>query len=165
MQTFVVFDGRDPTVFATTPDNPVRLDSDGEGGFTRISSSTTGAGVKVLIGPGLASRLAGQRIRVTVSRPFVDGARRGQHALRLSERPCHQPLADREPVAAIRRRRPDLARADVRTTARRRLSVVEPGIPGDGTGVDIRSIRIDCSLRRREPLAVAAPGPRHSRPR
>ncbi len=39
-RSFVVFDGHDPTIFRSSPDNPVRLDSDAEGGFTRISSST-----------------------------------------------------------------------------------------------------------------------------
>src|SRR5690606_16101224 len=63
-QTFSLFDGRDPTIFVTTPENPVRFDS--QAGLARISSSISSPGVKALIGPGLASRLAGQTVRITL---------------------------------------------------------------------------------------------------
>ena len=63
-QTFMLFDGRDPTVFETSPDNPIRFDA--TAGTVRVSSSTGSPGVKALIGPGLATRLAGHNIRVTI---------------------------------------------------------------------------------------------------
>jgi hypothetical protein len=79
VQAYSLFDGRDPTIFATTPDNPVRYVSDG-GGYARISSSASSPGVKAIIGPGLAERLAGQRVRVTLlarsSTDFGAGAMR-----------------------------------------------------------------------------------------
>src|SRR4029077_2343251 len=59
-QSFAVFDGRDPTIFSTAPDNPIQFDS--ANAFARISSSAGTPGVKVMIGPGLAARLAGHQI-------------------------------------------------------------------------------------------------------
>ena len=63
-QTFMLFDGRDPTIFETSPDNPVRFDA--RSGSVRVGSSAGSAGVKVLIGPGLATRLAGHDVRVII---------------------------------------------------------------------------------------------------
>ena len=75
-QTFMLFDGRDPTVFETSPDNPIRFDANS--GTVRISSSTASPGVKTLIGPGLATRLAGHDVRVTiVARSSADAGAAG----------------------------------------------------------------------------------------
>src|SRR5581483_10906254 len=71
VQTFTVFDGGDPTVFESGSGNPVRFDK--AAGFARITSSTSDPGVRVMIGPGLAGRIAGRPIRVTlVARSSLD---------------------------------------------------------------------------------------------
>src|SRR5262249_32979135 len=64
VQTFTVFDGGDPTVFESGAGNPVRFDK--AAGFARISSSTSDPGVRVMVGPGLAGRIAGRPVRITV---------------------------------------------------------------------------------------------------
>ena len=64
-QTFTLFDGSDPTVFASDPDNPIRFDGGASGGgIARISSTTGSSGARAIIGPGLSARLAGRTIRV-----------------------------------------------------------------------------------------------------
>jgi hypothetical protein len=142
VQAYSLFDGRDPTIFATTPDNPVRYVSDG-GGYARISSSASSPGVKAIIGPGLAERLAGQRVRVTLlarsSTDFGAGAMRFayQSGLAISHWQTANLTADYQPVGIIWRV------PTMRTNPAGDYLVIEPGIPGDGTGVDIQSIKID----------------------
>ena len=140
-QTVPVFDGRDPTVFATTPDNPVGFDSGG--GFARVSSSTSAPGVKVTIGPGLAARLAGQNVRVViVARSSLESGAAGmrfayQSGLAIS----HWQTANLAPdyaAVGMEWRVPAM-----QTSPTGDFLLIEPGIPGDGTGVDIKSITID----------------------
>jgi hypothetical protein len=139
----VVFDGRDPTIFETAPDNPVRLDNDGAGGFARVSSSAGAAGVKALIGPGLAAPLAGQQIRVTIT--ARSSLERGAAGMRFAYQSgfaiSHWQTANLSPQYAavgLIWRVPTQ-----RTSPAGDYLLIEPGIPGDGTGVDIQSIRVD----------------------
>jgi hypothetical protein len=143
-QSFVVFDGRDPTVFQASSDNPIRLDSDAEGAFARIGTSTASGGVKVQIGPGLASRLAGQNIRVVMT--MRAATERGALNMRF---------AYQSGVALSHWQTANLSRTyassgmtwivpQMRTSANGAdYLIIEPGIPGDGTYADIQSIRID----------------------
>jgi hypothetical protein len=143
-QSFVLFDGRDPTVFQASSDNPVRLDSDAQGAFARVATSTASTGVKVAIGPGLAARLAGQNIRVVVT------ARSAVERGALNMRFAYQ-----SGVALSHWQTANLASAygsvgmtwivpQLRTSTNGfDYLIVEPGIPGDGTAADIKSIRID----------------------
>lgn len=141
VQSYSLFDGRDPTIFVTTPDNPVRFVS--EEGFARAASSASAPGVKALIGPGLAARLAGNRIRVTIvarsSTDFGAAAMRFayQSGLAISHWQTANLAPDYEAVGMIWRV------PTMRTDPTGDYLVIEPGIPGDGTGVDIQSIRID----------------------
>ena len=141
LQTFTIFDGVDPTVFATTPDNPIAFDS--AGGFARVSSSTSAPGVKVTIGPGVAARLAGQNVRVViVGRSSHDTGAAGmrfayQSGLAISHWQTANLGSDYAPVG-IQWRLPTM-----RTSPTGDFLLIEPGIPGDGSGVDIKSIRID----------------------
>ena len=64
VQSFTVFDGTDPTIFDSAPGNPVRFDKSNS--FARITSSAANPGVRVVIGPGLSSRLSGHAVRVTL---------------------------------------------------------------------------------------------------
>ena len=142
LQSFSLFDGRDPTIFATTPDNPVRYVSD-SGGYARVSSSASSPGVKANIGPGLADRLAGQRVRVTLltrsSTDFGAGSMRFayQSGLAISHWQTANLSSEYEAAGMIWRV------PTMRTNPAGDYLVIEPGIPGDGTGVDIQSIKID----------------------
>lgn len=141
-QSYSVFDGRDPTVFVSTPDNPVRFVSDG-GGFARISSTASAPGVKVHIGPGLAARLAGREIRVTlIGRAAPDaGAFSMRFAYQSGLAISHWQtanLGDSYEAVAMRWRPPAM-----QTGTNGDYLLIEPGIPGDGTAVDIQSIKID----------------------
>ncbi|MCR4281786.1 MAG: hypothetical protein NUV72_01970, partial [Bauldia sp.] len=141
VQTYAVFDGRDPTIFATTPDNPVRFDA--QGGFARVSSSASAPGVKVTIGPGLAARLAGQRVRIVIlARSSTElGAVAMRFAYQSGVAISHWQTASLAPeyeAAGMVWRVPTM-----RTSPSGDYLVIEPGIPGDGTGVDIKSIKID----------------------
>ena len=140
-QSYAVFDGRDPTIFATTPDNPIRFNSDD--GFARVSSSTGSPGVKVVIGPGLAARLAGQRVRVVImARSSIDGGAAGmrfayQSGFAISHWQTANLSSDYEAVGMLWRV------PTMRTSPTGDFLLIEPGIPGDGTGADIQSIKID----------------------
>lgn len=140
-QAFTIFDGTDPTVFVTTPDNPIAFDS--TNGFTRVSSSTSAPGVKVNIGPGIASRLAGKNVRIViVARSSTESGAAGmrfayQSGLAISHWQTANLGSDFAPVG-IEWRVPSM-----RTSPNGDYLLIEPGIPGDGTGVDVKSIRID----------------------
>ena len=140
-QTFMLFDGRDPTVFETSPDNPIRFDAGA--GTVRVSSSAGSPGVKALIGPGLATRLAGRNVRVTiVARSSKDaGAASMRFAYQSGVAISHWQTANLGPdyqAVALTWRVPTL-----RTDRTGDLLVIQPGVPGDGTGADIKSIKID----------------------
>ncbi len=140
-QTFMLFDGRDPTVFETSPDNPVRFDANS--GAVEISSSTGSPGVKALIGPGLATRLAGHDVRITIvarSSPEAGAATMRfayQSGVAISHWQTANLGADYQAVA-MTWRVPGL-----RTDRGGDLLVIQPGVPGDGNGADIKSIKID----------------------
>lgn len=140
-ESYSIFDGRDPTIFATTPDNPVRFVS--EGGYARVSSSASAPGVKVRVGPGLAARLAGRQVRVTiVARASEEnGAPNMRFAYQSGVAISHWQTANLSPqyeAVGMVWRPPSM-----RTDPDGDYLVIEPGIPGDGTGVDIQSIKID----------------------
>ena len=140
-QTFMLFDGRDPTVFETSPDNPIRFDANA--GVVRVSSSSGSPGVKALIGPGLATRLAGHDVRVTiVARSSREGGAASmrfayQSGVAISYWQTATLSPDFQAVAMVWRV------PALRTDRAGDLLVIQPGIPGDGTGADIKSIKID----------------------
>jgi hypothetical protein len=143
-QSFTLFDGSDPTVFESSPDNPVRFDKGSDGqGFARISSSTASPGVRLNIGPGIADRLAGQPVRVVI----VARAARENGAANLR-------FAYQSGVALSHWQTADLAGGDtsyglvwrvprLQTDPNGDYVLIEPGIPGDGTAAEIRSVRLD----------------------
>ncbi len=140
-QTFMLFDGRDPTVFETSPDNPIRFDA--AAGTVRISSSTGSAGVRALIGPGLATRLAGHNVRVTiVARSAKDaGAASMRFAYQSGVAISHWQTANLGPsyqAVALTWRVPSM-----QTDSNGDVLLIQPGVPGDGTGAEVKSIKID----------------------
>ncbi len=142
-QTFVLFEGLDPTVFESASSNPVRFDSDASGTFARVSTSAGASGSRLRIGPGLATQLAGQqvRVRLMVRSPRERGALAMRFAYQSGVAISHWQTANLEAAyteVAIRWRIP----AQV-TSAVGDYLIIEPGIPGDGTGVDLRRVEID----------------------
>jgi hypothetical protein len=142
-ESLVVFDGRDPTVFEGASDNPIQFDGDAEGGFARISSATSAAGARAVIGPGLAERLAGRTIRITLlaRSSNENGAATMRFAYQSGLAISHWQSAD---LSANYGTFGMIWRVPaVRTVGAGDYLLIEPGIPGDGTSTDIRSIKID----------------------
>jgi hypothetical protein len=141
-ESLVVFDGRDPTVFEGSPDNPIRFASDAEGEYARISSATSAAGARAVIGPGLAERLAGRTVRVTIlARASVENGAPNlrfayQSGVAISHWQAAQLTGSYGTYGMIWR----VPAADNRGSD---YLLIEPGIPGDGTSTDVRSIKID----------------------
>lgn len=137
--SFSLFDGRDPTVFAGDPDNPVRFD----GEIARIATSISSAGAKVIIGAGLSSRLAGRTIRVTLEARSSreNGATSMRFAYQSGVAISHWQTANLSSAfteLGLVWRVPAL-----RTSPSGDYIIIEPGIPGSGTGVEIKSVRVD----------------------
>ncbi len=141
--TYTVFKGEDPTVFQGSSDNPVVFDKDSLGSFARIASSTDAAGAKAVIRPGVAQDLAGHNIRVTlVARASHDnGATSMRFSFQTGLAVSHwqtAKLTSTYSAVGMTWRVPTM-----RSASGGDFIVIEPGIPGDGTAVDIQSIKID----------------------
>lgn len=143
IESLIIFSGGNPTIFEASSNNPIQFDSDAEGGFARILSTTSDAGARALVGPDLAERFAGRTIRLTMlarsspenSAPSIRFAY--QSGLAVSHWQSvvlsgnygsygmiwRVPAAHKGPIGDF--------------------ILIEPGIPGDGTSIDIRSIKID----------------------
>jgi hypothetical protein len=137
--SFSLFDGRDPTVFASDPDNPVRFD----GQLARVATSAASSGAKIIIGAGLSSRLAGKTIRVTIDARSAreNGAASMRFAYQSGFAISHWQaanLTDEFTEFGLVWRVPTM-----RTNPDGDYIVIEPGIPGSGTAVEIRSVRVD----------------------
>jgi hypothetical protein len=136
---FTLFSGGDPTVFDADSSNPIRFN----GSAARISTSADSAGARAIVGPGLATRLAGHNIRVTV---MARSAREnGASSLRLAYQSglaiSHWQTANlTAQFAAIQL---DWRVPSMQTDPTGNLIIIEPGIPGDGTGAEIGAITID----------------------
>jgi hypothetical protein len=141
-EALVIFNGSDPTVFEGTSTNPIVFDSDSEGGFARISSAAIAAGARVLIGPGLADRLAGHTVRVTLlARSAAEsGAATMRFAYQSGLAVSHWQSTDLSPNYGTYGM---IWRVPAADNAAGDYLLIEPGIPGDGTSTDIRMIKID----------------------
>jgi hypothetical protein len=141
-ESLVVFDGRDPTVFEGSPGNPIRFASDAEGEYARISSATSAAGARAVIGPGLAERLAGRTVRVTLlaRASGENGAANLRFAYQSGVAISHWQAAELTGSYGTYGMIWRVPAADNRGSD---FLLIEPGIPGDGTSTDVRSIKID----------------------
>ena len=143
VQSFTIFDGSDPTVFEGSPGNPVRFDRDGDGSFARVNSSAATAGARVVIGPGIAGRLAGHHVRVTlVARSARNNGAAGmrfayQSGVAISHWQKAR-LGTGYAALGLLWRVPA-----IRTDPAGDYLLIEPGIPGDTTGVEIQSVKIE----------------------
>jgi hypothetical protein len=143
-QSFVLFNGSDPTVFQAPSDNPIHLDSDAAGAFVRVGSSANSTGVKVEIGPGLAASLAGQNIRVVLTtRASADrGALNMRFAYQSGVALSYWQTANLKPTYSPVGMTWIVPQMRTSPTGSDYL-LIEPGIPGGDTAVDISAIRID----------------------
>jgi hypothetical protein len=141
VQTFAIFDGTDPTVFDSTPGNPVRFNKSGS--FARITSSASDPGVRVVVGAGLSTRFSGRSVRVTViARASGENGATGlrfayENGLAISPWQTANLRNDFQTYNLVWR--VPAMRADPNADQ----LLIEPGIPGDGTAADIQSIKID----------------------
>jgi len=143
LETLSLFDGRDPSVFQSSPDNPIRFEGDTLGGFARISSSPNGAGSRIIVGRGVFERLAGRTVRiVVVARAAVNDPATSlrfsyQNGRGLSPWQDGALGADYAPLSLTWTVPKE--RGGPETDA----VMIEPGIPGDGTAADVSSVRIE----------------------
>ena len=143
LETLNLFDGRDPSVFQSAPANPVRFEGDTQGGFARVSSSTNSTGSRITVGRGVYERLAGRTIRIVVvaraAKTNPTNSLRFAYQNGRSLSPWHDGALgpDYAPLSTIWTVPKD--RGGPETDA----VLIEPGIPGDGTAADIKSVRIE----------------------
>ena len=137
-----LFDGRDPTLFVSEDGNPVQFDADAEGGHVRVASSPDGAsGARLVVAPGLADRLAGRTIHIVVTArsSTTDGA----GTVRLAYQAGSESSAFSAQPLGTEYRRLDLVWTVPGGAALgEHALLVEPGLLGGGTAVDIRSVDI-----------------------
>jgi hypothetical protein len=143
LQTYVLFDGQDPTIFETVAENPVRFEADETGSYARVSSSAGAPGSRILIGPGLAAQLAGKwvRIRLRVRSSRERGALTMRFAYQSGIAISHWQTANLQSdygAVGLIWRVPSR-----RTSVTGDYLIIEPGIPGDGSGTDIKLAEID----------------------
>ena len=143
LETLSLFDGRDPSVFQSSPGNPIRFEGDTQGGFARIASSTNGAGSRITVGRGVFERLAGRTVRIVVVARAA--ATDPASSLRFSYQNGRSlspwfdgPLGTDYAPLSLTWKVPK-ERGGPETDA----IMIEPGIPGDGTAADVSSVRIE----------------------
>lgn len=143
LETLTLFDGRDPSVFQSAPDNPVRFEGDTQGGFARVSSSTNSTGSRITVGRGVYERLAGRTIRiVVVARAAATSpapALRFAYQNGRSLSPWQDGDLGKDYAPLSTTWTVPKERGGPETDA----VLIEPGIPGDGTAADIKSVRIE----------------------
>ncbi|BCP51632.1 hypothetical protein K32_02490 [Kaistia sp. 32K] len=143
LESITLFDGRDPSVFQSSPDNPVRFEGDTLGGFARVASSSNSTGSRITVGRGVFERLAGRTVRiVVVARAAATDPANSlrfsyQNGRSLSPWQDGAIGADYAPLSLTWTVPKD--RGGPETDA----IMIEPGIPGDGTAADVSSVRIE----------------------
>ena len=143
LETLSLFDGRDPSVFQSSPGNPIRFEGDTQGGFARIASSTNGAGSRITVGRGVYERLAGRTVRiVVVARAAATdpaGSLRFSYQNGRSLSPWFDGAlgTDYAPLSLTWNVPKERGGPEVDAI------MIEPGIPGDGTAADVSSVRIE----------------------
>lgn len=142
-ESLILFDGSDPAMFRSTADNPVRFDGYPNGGSVRISSSANSNGARLRVGPGVYERIAGRHVRIlVVARAAPDDP---ADRLRFAYQNGHRlsPWSDQKLSDDFQTLVLDWTVPAERTGSEGDSLLIEPGIPGDGTAADIRSVTID----------------------
>ncbi len=140
--SIIVFQGGDPTVFEAGADNPVHYQGDTAGGHVQITSSATSGGARAVLGPGVANRLVGHQVRFVIEARATPG--QPAQAVRFIYVRGLSTLAPRlSPLLADFGVITPTWDIPAGTVDGNDYLLIEPGVPGDGTAVDIRSIRIE----------------------
>ncbi|SHG74865.1 hypothetical protein SAMN02745157_4747 [Kaistia soli DSM 19436] len=142
-ESLVLFDGHDPSGFKSASDNPVKFEGSADAGFVEISSSASANGARLIVGPGVYQRIAGHDIRIVVA---ARGARDNPAAtLRLAYQNGHQlsGWSDLKLGSDFQSLTMTWKVPKERTGGEGDAILIEPGIPGDQTAADIRSVTID----------------------
>jgi hypothetical protein len=128
-------------VFEAAPDNPVQYEGDAETGLARITSSISSGGARAIVGPGVVEAIAGHSVRIVLEARGTPGQAAAtvslgyQHGTtQLQTRAANLPT-EFGAVAAT-------WAIPAGATGNDYL-IIDPGVPGDGTAIDIRSIRIE----------------------
>ncbi len=142
-ETFVLFDGHDPSAFKSAPDNPVQFQGGTDGGSVRISSSAGSNGARLIVGPGVYQPIAGRQIRVVVVARGAAGS--PASSLRLAYQNGRQlsGWSDLKLTDAYQSLAMTWTMPKQRQGTEGDAVLIEPGIPGDQTAADIRSVSID----------------------
>ncbi|MCC6735015.1 MAG: hypothetical protein IT534_02670 [Bauldia sp.] len=141
-QGIVLFGGTDPMVFQTGPDAPANFDADTAGGLVRVVSSASGA-ARAAIGPGISTGIEGRSVRIQLDVRGTPG--RPATTLRLAYLRGNALLEWRTVTVTG-----EFAIVDAVWTIPTGVPspngdalLIAPGVPGDGTAVDIRRIVMD----------------------
>lgn len=135
----VIFGGQNPAVFVGTPDNPVGFEAGENGGFARVASSTAG-GARATIGRSVAQQLGGHTIRIAIDARGTPG--RESITARLGYQ-RGDGLLEWQTInlgAVFYVWTVDWTIPGGASTGD--FLIIEPGIPGDGTALDIRGLTI-----------------------
>ena len=141
-ESIMLFQGEDPTIFEAGPDNPVQYQGDETGGHVQISSTIASGGAKAVLGPGLANRLSGHEIRVVLEARGTPGQAAPtvrlayQRGAAIIEWRTVRVLAEFGVIGTNWQIPQGASGGDD-------FLLIEPGVPGDGNAIDIRSIRIE----------------------
>ena len=137
-----MFDGGDPSVFEAGADNPINYLADVGGGIVRITSTINSGGARLVIGPDAANSLSGHQVRVVMeARGTPDQAAAAvrlayQQELIILDWRLARLIGEFAIITAT-------WTVPNREAAGTDYLIIEPGVAGDGTAIDIRSIRFE----------------------
>jgi len=138
----VLFDGIDPSVFEGAADNPTNYLADVGGGIVRITSTINSGGARLAIGPDAANSLAGHQVRLVMeARGTPDQAAAAvrlayQQDLIILDWRLARLIGEFAIIAAT-------WTIPSREAEGTDYLIIEPGVAGDGTAIDVRSIRFE----------------------
>jgi hypothetical protein len=139
-EEITLFDGRDPTVFVSSTENPIRLEGDGLDGYARVVSTLTSPGARATVGPGLAQNLVGKTVRVSVE--ARSSGTSGAATLRFA----YEAAGERSPWKIVLLG-PDFSPSDliwrVPVVERDGHAILIEPLDGEGAGADIDAIKIE----------------------
>jgi hypothetical protein len=141
IESITLFDGTDPNVFASSVENPIRLEGDGVNGYAHIVSTTASPGARAVVGPGLAQSLVGKTVRLSVAARSSAGAL-GAATLRFA----YEAAGERSPWKMV------LLNGEfssneliwrVPVVDRDGHAILVEPLDGEGAGVDVEAITIE----------------------
>jgi hypothetical protein len=137
-EPIVLFDGTDPGMFDGGPN---AVEYQGEGGFVTVTSTVASGGARVTVGPAIAQQIAGHTVRILLEARGTPGQPAG--TVRLTYQHGTVGLQTRQAIVS------EIFGAAAATWAipagadgGNDYLLIEPGVPGDGTAIDIQAIRI-----------------------